>query len=945
MTLREQFQQPPEEFRQAPFWFWNHALDKSMLSWQIAQMQDKGLGGFVMHARHGLITPYLSEEWMGCIQHGCEEAKKRGMLAWAYDERDWPSGPAGGEVIKDHAHRLSYLRFGPVAGPQPGEEVVATYTEQPDGTWRRSVGGDASLQAMRFECPAILWFESYLDTMSDEACEAFVRSTYDKHEERFGDLKKLGLAGFFTDEPAFSTYPDDLGRIPWTPELPAAFQAAKGYDLLDRLPALFRPGDAGAQVRHDYWDVATRLFENAFFKRLHDWCEHRGLQLIGHPLGEEPLLFQFRCIGNIFRYLKHQHMPGMDHLGLGVGKGSPIAMTPKMVSSAAILAGRERVMTETFGESGWALSLRDMKWMADWQMVHGINYFIPHAFYYSVSRRRKKDSPPSEFYQAPHWPYYRLFADYTARVTSVLTGGEPVAKIALFYPMGSVWADFVAGTEIPESVKAMEAAFAPLGEVLLSMQRDFVVVDEDSLLNAQVGPGTFTVNGLNFEALVLPPLTTLRAATLEKITAIAAHTTAIAVKSQEVLVLDESAPRRIALQSISGLQCVARVSREDLAVALAPVSPDVLLEQAPEVHYMHRRKEGRDFYFFVNTGRETVDSTLSLESVGAAQVWNPETGNTVPLPDQELREGRLCAPLRLESAGSLLLEVEPGAPPLETPEPCREASQRIQLCPDGVWHFTPQGGNYVALKQWQLSTEMRHKVTELRYSTHFALSERIGNFRLILDGIPEAPYGVPDATRALMGPETQSEILLDGQLVQTELPWEIDCHFRVLDLSHFSEGGRHTLEVVVRNHGWFPQPGVEEYAWLAGDFMAEFIGGAPQLSPCRGLRIGPWEEQGYACFSGTGAYVSDIDLPTSAAGKRILLHTQAVGNLLEVEVNGATVGVRAWPPYCVDITSSVYPGRPNLFVLKVSNTLRNLFEGPDKHHPSGLLSDVWLEIL
>lgn len=33
------------------------------------------------------------------------------MLPWAYDERDWPSGPAGGDVIADPANRLSYLRL------------------------------------------------------------------------------------------------------------------------------------------------------------------------------------------------------------------------------------------------------------------------------------------------------------------------------------------------------------------------------------------------------------------------------------------------------------------------------------------------------------------------------------------------------------------------------------------------------------------------------------------------------------------------------------------------------------------------------------------------------------------------------------------------------------------------------------------------------------------
>ena len=236
------------------------------------------------------------------------------MIPWAYDERDWPSGPAGGEVIADPANRLSYLRMdtADVAGQAPldlaNDDVVAAYGAPSGESLQRLRSDEADsrqgtwhvAKAVRIECPAILWFESYLNTLDSRACAEFIRSTYDLHEQKLGDLKELGLAGFFTDEPAFSTYPDDLRRIPWCDGLPAAFEEAKGYDLLDRLPDLFGEGGEGAQVRVDYWDVATTLLENAFFKAIGDWCDTRGLQLIGHPLGEEPLFYQFRCPGQHF---------------------------------------------------------------------------------------------------------------------------------------------------------------------------------------------------------------------------------------------------------------------------------------------------------------------------------------------------------------------------------------------------------------------------------------------------------------------------------------------------------------------------------------------------------------------------------------------------------------------------------------------------------------------
>ena len=57
--LRRQFAHPASEFRLAPFWFWNHDLSDEELIWQIREMKRKGVGGFVMHPRHGLMTRYL----------------------------------------------------------------------------------------------------------------------------------------------------------------------------------------------------------------------------------------------------------------------------------------------------------------------------------------------------------------------------------------------------------------------------------------------------------------------------------------------------------------------------------------------------------------------------------------------------------------------------------------------------------------------------------------------------------------------------------------------------------------------------------------------------------------------------------------------------------------------------------------------------------------------
>ena len=79
-------------YQPVPFWSWNGALQPDELKRQIHWMRERGMGGFFMHARSGLKTEYLSEEWMDCIGACAQEAEKLGMDAWIYDENGWPSG-------------------------------------------------------------------------------------------------------------------------------------------------------------------------------------------------------------------------------------------------------------------------------------------------------------------------------------------------------------------------------------------------------------------------------------------------------------------------------------------------------------------------------------------------------------------------------------------------------------------------------------------------------------------------------------------------------------------------------------------------------------------------------------------------------------------------------------------------------------------------------------
>jgi len=223
-----------------------------------------------------------------------------------------------------------------------------------------------------------------------------------------------------------------------------------GYDWQKVLPAVFYDlGAESEELRHAYRKCVADNYIESFFIPYQKWCQENHLKLTGHLLLEEGLYTNTIFQGDFIRDLGLFDIPGSDHLGIGCegkygGWGNlPLMSTnaqgQKLVSSIAHIYGKESVLSESFGVSGWGLRMADMKRIVDWQYSLGINFLCPHAFYYSTEGFRKHDSPPSQFYQATYWPYYRYFADYVARLSLLMRAGRHVPQAALFYQQDAFW--------------------------------------------------------------------------------------------------------------------------------------------------------------------------------------------------------------------------------------------------------------------------------------------------------------------------------------------------------------------------------------------------------------------------------------------------------------------------------------------------------------------------
>ncbi|MBQ7520101.1 MAG: hypothetical protein IJU12_07265, partial [Clostridia bacterium] len=205
----EEFEAPSREYRATPFWGWNGDLQPEELCRQIEVFQKMGFGGFHMHARAGLVTPYLSDAFMRCVKACCEKARQMDMLAWLYDEDRYPSGAAGGIVTADPAFTRRFLRMTPYANGDPrANEARQGYPRMQDsrllaiydiilnengclsGSRRIASAGEAIGQAWYayFECfPASEGpRQSYVDTLNPKAIEAFAHVTHDRYRETVG---------------------------------------------------------------------------------------------------------------------------------------------------------------------------------------------------------------------------------------------------------------------------------------------------------------------------------------------------------------------------------------------------------------------------------------------------------------------------------------------------------------------------------------------------------------------------------------------------------------------------------------------------------------------------------------------------------------------------------------------------------------------------------------
>jgi hypothetical protein len=547
MSALDRFARPPRDYGILPFWFLNGELDEDEMRRQLREFRDKGMPGVILHGRYGLEMPYLGDTYLDRIAFALDEAAKLDLKTWIYDEMNWPSGTADKRVLQarpELAQRYLQCIAMDVRGPWfaclTGEDSryldferstpVATFAISSSGEIVDLTPNLSFEKVLPWQVPPGDWrllhivekrADYYIDALDPESTAEFLRIGYEPYAQRADGRLGTQVPGFYTDEPAMHYYlsAQDVPIVPWTKDLFRRFLARNGYDLRPGLPHLFAEvGEAGAKVRFDFYETLTEFYSDAYYRQIHEWCQAHGVAFTGHLLYEEWLRAMIRVEGNPFRHYEHLDVVGVDHLYPVIGDRDDPAqhVAIKLASSAAHQNGSERLLCESFGGMFMDATMQRMKWIADWEYVLGVNLLNPHGFHYTLEGPRKRDWPPSMFYQYPWWRHYGAFSEYMSRLGYLLSGGRHVAKVAVLWPMTSLFANYVPDVRRPHEART-EDDFNVLTDLLLRLHHDFDYVDDEALAGGEIAEGAVHIRDEAHELVVLPPITHLKLAALDQL--------------------------------------------------------------------------------------------------------------------------------------------------------------------------------------------------------------------------------------------------------------------------------------------------------------------------------------------------------------------------------------------------------------------------------------------
>lgn len=516
-----------------------------------------------------------SDQWLDVVDAAVKGAKERGMICDMIIGSGWPFG---GEFVPQAersqiiivgtknlagGERYSFARkelFDSVPPPSDYEKRINELfmlrlapVKMDVFTAGIDLDGQLSQEIIHIDVPAGDHVFYYLvkvtgfQTVIQGAAGAngpvinhYEKTAVENYLNRFSDLltKKLGpLSTYFR---AFFTDSIELEGANWCHDLFEVFQQRKGYDLKSYFPyILFKVGGMGnavhdaygsafspevqtilSRVRYDFQETRVQLFHERFIQTFVSWCVRNGvksrMQAYGmdcHPLEASMLIDIPECETWI-------DSPTVEEFGEN-DKGRCYTMINKFVSSAAHLTGKQEISCEELTNLGqiFGTTLEQIKVTGDESNLSGVTHSVLHGFNYS---------PPSAPFPGwirygsylnernSWWPYFRLWADYKARVSSLFQNAVMQADIAVLHPLSDLVSRYGFQRD-PFPQVSYPPYVHQVWEAIHQNGHGCDYISEKIIQQATVENGKFHFNSRTYHTLLLIEVETLRPETARAI--------------------------------------------------------------------------------------------------------------------------------------------------------------------------------------------------------------------------------------------------------------------------------------------------------------------------------------------------------------------------------------------------------------------------------------------
>lgn len=496
-----------------------------------------------------------------------------------------------------------------------------------------------------------------LDHFSADAQKANLQYIFERLLAATGSLKNRSLKYLYGD-----SY--EVNSAVWTPLLSEEFQKRNQYSLLKYLPVVsgFKLKDENVErrFRFDFTKVLSDLIIENHYQLARKICAQHGLGFCaeaggpGQPIHNVPFE-DLKALGalTIPRGEFWNKHPQLELLQIVKG-----------IASASHIYNQKYVEAESFTSVWlWQEGPDELKPLADRAMCEGLNRFVYHTFPHTPP----ESGNPGWVYNFGTlinttngwWPKSDGFHHYLARCSYLLQQGNFRGDVAFYY--GDHAPGFVPPKHIPAS---------------LGFGYDYDVVNSDVILNKMEARNgrIYLPHGQYYEVLVLPDETGMNPQVLKKIEKLIREGATVvgskpshshSLRNREAndkLVTDMAVAiwgdvdsvhvreKRYGKGKIIWGKTIKQVLKE------RGLGEDFLFQSntyKDTLDFIHRSTGREEIYFIRNVKNTPFQGIVQFRIAGfRPELWNPVSGEVVPLPVFSHSSNTTQVPLTLEGYGS-----------------------------------------------------------------------------------------------------------------------------------------------------------------------------------------------------------------------------------------------------------------------------------------------------